>query len=488
MTSARGRTLVWLRNDLRLRDNPALFHAAEPRCGVVAVYVLCEQFIKQHITGAARLDFIRRHLELLNRDLGKRHIPLVLLRVAKPDSIPSKLLKLAQKEGCEQLFFNAEYPVDELARDRAVAEACRREGIRFKRFHDRVILPPGKVRNGQGEPYQVFTAFKRRWLELASSQLAQPHGLPARQPEETGEVKDRGHRPDTLFTDLALRDLSSLWPAGEDVALKRLKTFTDGAIHDYNAILDYKKTRDFPAQSGTSLLSPYLAVGSLSPRQCLNAALAANGGNWQGDEGVETWISELVWRDFYQHVTVDFPQVCRHKPLQPHTDRFPWRSSDEDLDRWQQGDTGIPIIDAAMRQLKDTGWMHNRLRMVVAMFLTKNLRIDWRKGEAWFMSQLIDGDFAANNGGWQWSASTGTDAAPYFRIFNPVTQSERFDPKGEFIRRYVPELAGLSEKEIHQPPPTKGYPEPMVDLKASRKKTIELFKSLNSEAPSGERS
>ncbi len=478
--SASNRTLVWLRNDLRLRDNPALYHAAEAGQGVVAVYVLCESFVDEHDMAPVRLDFIRRHLIQIQADLAARHIPLVLLRVRRAGEIPHQLLTLARREHCHSLFFNAEYPLDELNRDREVTEHFRQHELHFKRFHDRVILPPGKVRNGQGEPYQVFTAFKRRWLQLASELPMVPHGLPALQPEAQGQVSDAGLPLDQLFRKIALRDLSALWPAGEEEALRRLTDFADGPIHDYHA------KRDLPAEAATSTLSPYLAVGSLSPRQCLNAALNANEGRWDGgSEGVATWISELVWRDFYQHVTVDFPVVCKHKPLQSHTDAFPWRSDEAALNRWRRGDTGIPIVDAAMRQLAATGWMHNRLRMVVAMFLTKNLRIDWRLGEAWFMSQLIDGDFAANNGGWQWSASTGTDAAPYFRIFNPVTQSERFDPDGRFIRKYVPELEKVSAKQIHMPPPVSGYPGPMVDLKTSRKETIELFQQLNGSSSKG---
>lgn len=480
MESASHRTLVWLRNDLRLRDNPALYHAAEGGRGVVAVYVLCEAFVEQHEVAPVRLDFIRRHLEQLKTDLAARNIPLVLLRVRKAGEIPHQLLTLARREDCDTVHFNAEYPLDELNRDREVAEHFHEHDLHYKRFHDRVILPPGKVRNGQGEPYQVFTAFKRRWLQLARELPMVPHGLPAIQPESVSQVSDTGVPLEQLFQKMALRDLSDLWPAGEEEALRRLADFADESIHDYKA------KRDLPAEAATSTLSPYLAIGSLSPRQCLNAALAANEGRWdEGSEGVLTWISELVWRDFYQHVTVDYPVVCKRKPLQGHTDAFPWRSDEAAFNRWRRGETGIPIVDAAMRQLSETGWMHNRLRMVVAMFLTKNLRIDWRLGESWFMSQLIDGDFAANNGGWQWSASTGTDAAPYFRIFNPVTQSERFDPDGRFIRKYVPELAKVTNKQIHLPPPASGYPGPMVDLKASRKETIELFQQLNASQSKG---
>jgi len=469
--------LVWLRNDLRLRDNPALFHAAREGQAKLAVYLVCDQLVERHQTAPARMDLIRRQLASLEPQLARLNIPLVFLRLSDASDIAPRLVALAQDARCDRVYFNAEYPLDELNRDRALVKALKSAGIGFERFHDRVIVPPGAVRNGQGQPYQVFTAFKRRWRQLAAEGLQSVHPLPAPQTQADKRLTALGVSLEAAFKGLALRDLSELWPAGEDRALECLDSFAT------QALVDYQQMRDRPDLAATSRLSPYLAMGALSPRQCLHAALSANRGDWSGGlTGAQTWIDELIWRDFYQHVTVDFPQVCKNRPLQAHTEGFPWRYDRADFDSWCRGETGIPLVDAAMRQLLATGWMHNRLRMVVAMFLTKNLRIDWRWGESWFMSQLIDGDFAANNGGWQWSASTGTDAAPYFRIFNPVTQSQRFDPRGDFIRRYLPELRHLSDKSIHQPPQTQGYPRPIVDLKASRKETIALFKALNQPA------
>lgn len=469
--------LVWLRNDLRLRDNPALFQAAREGQAKLAVYLVCDQLLERHQTAPARLDLIRRQLVWLEPHLARLNIPLVLLRVPQAPDIAPRLVELTQKAQCDRVYFNAEYPLDELNRDRALVRALRKADLKFERFHDRVILPPGELRNGQGQPYQVFTAFKRRWRQLAAERLQPVHPIPATQNQLDTRLKALGVDMASAFEHLTLHDLSELWPAGEDWALERLASF---ATED---LADYQQLRDQPALEATSRLSPYLAMGSLSPRQCLHAALNANRGDWHGGmAGAQTWIDELIWRDFYQHVTVDFPQVCKNRPLQIHTDAFPWRYDKDDFDAWCQGQTGIPIVDAAMHQLLATGWMHNRLRMLVAMFLTKNLRIDWRWGESWFMSQLVDGDFAANNGGWQWSASTGTDAAPYFRIFNPVTQSQRFDPQGTFIRKYLPALRSLSAKAIHQPPAMADYPAPIVDLKASRKETIALFKALNQPA------
>jgi deoxyribodipyrimidine photo-lyase len=467
--------LVWFRNDLRVFDNPALHHAAEDKQGVLAVYFVCPAMFSAHDVAPVRIDFIRRTLSELVKSLAQLHIPLLIVRINNTQDIIRYCKKLVVDHSIETLCLNAEYPIDEFNRDKQVSESLRTQGVTVKRFHDRVIIPPGMIRNGSGEPYKVFTAFKHNWLRQASALPLQPLGKPARQPEQVFISPDVLQPDDDtllkkMFKGIASRDLSSLWPAGEKEAIKRLGYFIK------NHIADYQTARDVPSLDATSTLSPYLAMGAISPRQCIAAVLAETHGEWDsGNSGITTWISELVWRDFYQHVVVDFPQVCKHKPMQPYTDAFPWRQDEKLFIAWCEGKTGIPIIDAAMLQLKETGWMHNRLRMVVAMFLTKNLQIDWRLGERYFMSQLIDGDFSANNGGWQWSASTGTDAAPYFRIFNPVSQSQRFDENGDFIRRYLPVLAHLSAKQIHNPPPMNNYPAPIVDLSVSRKNTIALF-------------
>lgn len=465
--------LVWLRHDLRLYDNPALYKAAESGQGVVVVYVHCDAYVRMHTIAPSQLDFVRRHLLVLVQDLANLNIPLIVVRVKTPDEIAPALLHLAQQVKAEYCYFNAEYPLNELARDRAVNQLLRDNGILVKRCHDRCLVPPGMIRNGQGEPYKVFTAFKKKWLHTIMPVAIQPYGRPAQQPLNTFIQAASASDIDQLFSGHELQDLSSLWLAGEQEAYRRLDAFIERSLSRY------EDQRDFPAVNGTSSLSPYFAVGSLSPRQAIAAVLAYTQGEWNGSNaGANCWISELIWREFYQHVVVDYPQVCKRKAMQPHTEAFPWRYDKAIFTAWCEGTTGIPIVDAAMRQLNATGWMHNRLRMVVAMFLTKNCQIDWRWGEDYFMSKLIDGDFAANNGGWQWSASTGTDAAPYFRIFNPISQSERFDPDGDFIRKWVPELARLPNKQIHNPPALKNYPRPIVDLVSTRKETIALFAQL----------
>lgn len=465
--------LVWFRHDLRVHDNPALFKAAESGEGLIAIYVHCEAYVHLHTIAPARLDFIRRHLHVLKQELFQLNIPLQVLCVKKPAEIAPELLSLAQSVNATHLYFNAEYPINEINRDMSVNQLLRKQGILVKRCHDRCIVPPGMIRNGQDEPYKVFTAFKKKWLQMVMPVRLQPYGLPALQPEIQARTASTGDI-DQLFSSHELRDLAQLWPAGEKEACRRLDLFIE------KSITCYQDQRDFPAIDGTSVLSPYLAVGSISPRQAIFAVLAFTRGEWEGgNAGANCWVGELIWREFYQHVVVDFPWVCKRKAMQTYTEAFPWSYDKTFFNAWCEGKTGIPIVDAAMRQLNTTGWMHNRLRMVVAMFLTKNGQVDWRLGEEYFMSQLVDGDFAANNGGWQWSASTGTDAAPYFRIFNPVSQSERFDPSGDFIRKWVPELAHLSNRQIHNPPVMDNYPAPIVDLSMSRKSTIALFAQLS---------
>ncbi len=470
--------IVWFRHDLRIADNPALAKACDLKMNVVAVYIHCQSWISKHQIAPVQLDFVCRHLLALRQSLLEKNIPLKIYSVKKSTEIPKLLLKITDEFKSNHLFFNAEYPIDELERDMGVNRQLSAKSIQVKRCHDRVIIPPGMILNGQGEPYKVFTAFKNKWLQTimpltSTGQAMQPLPAPKKIPVLVIEP-DSEEAINKIFKKNDLKD-SSFWQAGEKIAHKKLMQFVE------NKITDYKINRDFPAIDGTSALSPYLALGVISPRQAIHQVLQFTQGDWGGkNAGASCWISEIIWREFYQHIVVNFPHVCKGQPMQAYTEAFPWKSDQSLFNVWCEGKTGIPIVDAAMRQLLTTGWMHNRLRMVVAMFLTKNCQIDWRLGEDFFMQHLIDGDFSANNGGWQWSASTGTDAAPYFRIFNPVSQSEKFDPNGDFIRIWIPELAHLSAKEIHMPQAVKNYPAPVVDLGESRKSTIALFSAIQS--------
>lgn len=342
---------------------------------------------------------------------------------------------------------------------------------------DQLFFAPGSVLTQSGGYFQVFSQFRKVCYQRLATALPACRPLPAAQ-------APLPITSDTIPTEVAgfaapSEALRQLWPAGEDEAQQRLQRFADEQLEWYD------QQRDFPATPGTSQLSAYLAAGVISPRQCLHAALTINRGEFaSGNPGAVCWISELLWREFYKHILVGYPRVSMGRAFRRETEALAWRHAPDELAAWQEGRTGLPIIDAAMRQLRETGWMHNRLRMIVAMFLTKNLLIDWREGERWFMRHLIDGDLAANNGGWQWSASTGTDAAPYFRIFNPLSQSAKFDPEGRFLRHWLPELASLNKRDIHNPDAlgglfgVAGYPRPMVDLSKSRERALVAFKNL----------
>ncbi|WP_095158641.1 deoxyribodipyrimidine photo-lyase [Pseudomonas sp. Irchel 3E13] len=468
--------LIWLRSDLRLHDNTALAAACE-RGPCLALWLVSPAQWKRHDDAACKVDFWLRNLEALKQALGELNIPL-LIRVADDwKDAPRVLHEVCREHGVQDVHVNEEYGINEQQRDRDVGEYLQQHGIGLHSYLDQLLFKPGTVLTRQGGYFKVFTQFRK----LCYQRLH--HGLPALQPlprkqAKTAIASDDVPRHIEGFPTPAA-SLREQWPAGEDHARERLAGFVE------DDMADYTEQRDLPAVDGTSQLSPYLAAGVISVRQCLHAAIANNYGEFEsGNPGAVTWVNELLWREFYKHVLVGYPRVSRHRAFRPATEAVKWRDAPKDLAAWQEGRTGIPIVDAAMRQLLATGWMHNRLRMVVAMFLSKNLLIDWREGEAFFMRHLIDGDLAANNGGWQWSASTGTDAAPYFRVFNPVSQSERFDSKGRFLRHWLPELKALDDKDIHSPGGlfgVQGYPQPIVDLGPSRQRAIDAFRQLPKE-------
>jgi len=477
------RALVWFRRDLRVADNHALDHAAQwadraADGGVVACFVVSPQEWLDHDDAGIKIDFWLRNLRELQPALARLNIPLVILTAPTRRHIAPALLTLARDARCTALFFNNEYEINEAARDDAVERHFDTADITVHRFHDHVLLPPGDVRTGQGGFFTVFTPFKKALFKILAERPVEVLGAPRKQPEidvapTPIPEQVKGFQPH-------VPDAAERWPAGEKWAHRRLDDFIE------RRIAAYKTDRDTPALDSTSKLSPQLAAGVLSPRQCLAAALAFNRGKLDtGSPGAAHWISEVIWREFYQHIIVGFPRVVMGRAFKPATDRIEWSYDQEHFDRWTAGRTGVPIVDAAMRQLNQTGWMHNRLRMVAAMYLTKDLFIDWRWGEKHFMRHLIDGDLASNNGGWQWSASTGTDAAPYFRIFNPVSQSKKCDPDGDFIRRYLPELRDVQGDAIHDPGAlpallrsTLDYPDPMVDHAAARDRVMDAFKAL----------
>ena len=472
------RSLIWFRRDLRISDNRALNAAAQSANeGVVAVFLLTPRQWLEHHDSAIKIHFWLANLRALSTSLEQLRIPLIVRSTDNFDSVPETLLSIARETKCNRLFFNREYEVNERRRDREVGRKFRSRGLETQSFDDRAMIPPEKIQTQEGRFYSVFSPYQRAWLRLAEGLDWDVLAAPGKQPEI--EVKSSPIPKSVPGFELPPDRLGD-WPPGEQEALRRLEEFTSACIEAYGA------ERDFPGIDGTSRLSPYLAAGVLSPRQCLAAARTANRGDFQSErDGPSAWISELIWRDFYTHVLVGFPRVSKDQPFQEKTAAIAWRVDESDCQAWKAGRTGVPIVDAAMRQLNQTGWMHNRLRMITAMFFSKQLFLDWRIGERYFMENLIDGDLAANNGGWQWSASTGTDAAPYFRIFNPYRQSERFDPQGTFIKQYCPELKELDGKAIHDPSRldrsarTKlDYPDPIVEHAAARKRAIDAFKAL----------
>ena len=469
--------LMWFRNDLRIHDNTAL-HAALQAGPTVAVFIISPAQWLSHHDAACKIDFILRNLVELEHSLSTLNVPLLIRYADYWHQIPQVLTQVCQELNISAVQVNTEYGIYESQRDIAVGTDLVDQGILFHSHLDRILFKPGTVLTQSGTYFKVFSQFRKVCYQYLYEQLPQCIDTPRPQ----AALALESDAIPTEVAGFASIDTArqALWPAGEKVAQQRLDVFAKSTISAYD------EQRDLPAKAGTSQISSYLVSGVVSIRHCLHAALSANQGEFAtGNTGVVTWVSELLWREFYVHILVGYPHVSRHRAFKPDTEAVAWRDAPKELLAWQEGRTGFPIIDAAMRQLLATGWMHNRLRMIVAMFLTKNLLIDWREGERFFMQHLIDGCLAANNGGWQWSASTGTDASPYFRIFNPISQSKRFDPNGDFIRRWVPELKHLSAKEIHQPKLLSGlfgtadYPKPLVDLSATRQRAIAAFKELN---------
>lgn len=476
--------LVWLRADLRTIDNTALIAAcANSNAQVAAVYFITPKQWQTHHVAGCRVDFELRTLAKLSQQLAALNIPLLIAETPDFAHQAQALLSLCQTHGFNHLYFNKQYEINELARDTAVEQLLAQHQIHCFDVDDQCIVAPHNVLTGDGRFYSVFTPFKKTWLQVIYQQGIRVQAAPEKRATLWLEPSPIPQQVTGFNSHISQETALTLWPAGELAALDKLAHFCDAHIRDY------KDKRDFPnLDDSTSRLSPYLAIGAISPRQCYQAAINEQLA-YGPSAGIDHWISELGWREFYKHIMVGFPRVCKHQPFRSDTKDLAWRHDEAAFQRWCEGKTGFPLVDAAMRQLNTIGWMHNRLRMVVSMFLTKDLFIDWRWGEQYFMAHLLDGDLAANNGGWQWSASTGNDSAPYFRIFNPLLQSQKFDPNGEFIRRYVPELAHLDNKSIHQPHDKQqllwlDYPLPMLDHKAACAYTISQFQQLK-ELPIG---
>ena len=470
-----SRSICWLRRDLRLHDHAALYHALKNSQSVQCIFVF-DTSILEKLTDPQdrRVEFIWHSLNELNVRLQSLGSRLQVLHGRPAEVIPA----LAREINAEAVFCNHDYEPQAVIRDNAVAEALAATDTVFHHYKDQVIFEHSEILNGSGKPYGVFTPYKNAWLK------------------KLDDFYLRAYPVERYFSSLApsaaqtIPSLESIGFAPGKLNLQAMPTGESGAItlfEDFTRrIGQYKEARDFPSVKGVSYLSTHLRFGTISIRRLAVAARNVGGA------GAETWLSELIWREFYQMLLCHYPQLAQGAAFKPQFNAIAFPNDAVKFAAWCEARTGYPLVDAAMRQLNQTGFMHNRLRMVVACFLVKDLHVDWRWGERYFAAHLLDFDLAANNGGWQWSASTGCDAQPWFRIFNPVTQSEKFDPEGKFIHRYLPELATCPDRWLHAPwlmPVSEqqrcgvligqSYPQPVVDHALARLKTLALFKEHN---------
>ena len=460
-------SLFIFNSDLRLRNNPALSNASLKGSSLTTLFIFNPKKWNNHNESNLKIAFQIEHLKELSEKLKNLNIPLKLINADGIEDESKKIIDFVKKNEIQEVFINKEYGVNEMQRDETLQKDLERMNKKLN-IYDSSIFHPDSVKTQSDTFFKVFTPFSRAFRSKLMSKKIEISELPKIQ-EHAISVSDK---IESFKLDKNDQEIFNQYEIGEEKALEKLENFID------HKILNYKKNRDFPALDGTSALSPYLSSGILSSGQCIFYVFQ----KYSEDEiGVKTWINEIIWREFYKYILFHNPRVSKNLSFSEKYDKFPWLNNEDSFISWSKGQTGVPIIDAAMRQLNATGWMHNRLRMIVAMYLTKNLLIDWRKGEKYFMNKLIDGDFASNNGGWQWSASTGVDAAPYFRIFNPITQSEKFDKEGTFIKKWIPEIAAA--KNIHDPSTEErkemGYSYHLVDLKESRKEAIEKFSSFS---------
>ncbi len=446
----------WIRRDLRLEDNRTL-QAALQAGPVLPVYISDPYFWTD--SPGRRHKFLCNGLRALDADLRQRGSYLVL-RQGAPVEV---LRQLLNESGAQVIYAEEDFTPYARQRDQAIAAQ-----LPLKCIQGQLVHHPLGIHKSDDSPYTVYTHFRNVWRSLLPDDL----GI-SLAPERIPTIPQIRSEPISEY------DQEKYFPVGEAQAQKQLESFFAEKIEDYGI------GRNQLSLDGTSSLSPYIHFGMLGLRTAVNCArqaiLAAP--DELSRKSAETWLNELIWREFYVHILYHYPHV-REGGFRPQYDRIQWRNDPDEFDAWKNGLTGYPVVDAAMRQMTVTGWMHNRARMIAASFLVKDLLIDWRWGERWFMQNLLDGDLAANNGGWQWTAGTGTDAAPYFRIFNPVLQSKKFDPDGDYIRKWVPELAELDSNTIHAPweknIQVPGYPEPIVDHKYARQRALAAYQYVRS--------
>ncbi len=473
-------TIVWFRNDLRLADNPALDWALTRGEPIIPVYLYVSSEEGDWPLGGASKWWLHHSLLSLTNALGKLGSNLIVRRV--DDSLAS-LSELVMQSGATAVCWNRRYEPSIISRDAKIKEELISQGIDAQSFNGTLLCEPWKGTKADGSPYQVFTPYWKN--QVAKGFGTQPLPAPSR-------ISSPKNWPDSVsIHKLELLPKNrwdkgfEIWSPGESGASTRLITLLSSIVETY------EDTRNYPAQAGTSMLSSHLHFGEISSNTIVHA-IRERFSNAKLPTSIEIYIKELVWREFAYHLLFHFPSTPK-RPLNSKFSRFPWVRNSAHLTAWQKGMTGYPIIDAGMRELWATGWMHNRVRMIVASFLVKHLLIRWQEGAAWFWDTLVDADLASNTMGWQWSAGCGADAAPYFRIFNPMLQGEKFDPKGEYVKRWCPELKNLSVKFIHSPWESdaseleaagielgSSYPRPIVNHEESRKRALEAYRTISS--------
>lgn len=473
--------LIWFRQDLRIKDNPALRSALQDSYSVIPLYILDDENAGAWKLGGAARWWLHQSLQSLNESLEGN----LVFRSGKADEI---LPQLVQDLGVDAVYWNRCYEPWRIARDKAIKSDLKSNDITVQTFNASLLWEPWDVLKDDGTPYKVFTPYYRKGC--LKTEPREPYTAPS-QIDFAEHNTDKGFLDDLqLMPDIAwYENMNSFWNTGENGAQKRLQDFLESGI------AGYKEDRNRPDMEHVSRLSPYLRHGEISPHQVWHTAKAYAAVNSTPEKDIDHFCSELGWREFSYYLLYHFPGIVWEN-LQKKFDAFPWDETDsEELARWQRGQTGIPIVDAGMRQLYQTGWMHNRVRMIVGSLLVKNLLIHWHKGEEWFWDTLVDADLGSNSASWQWVAGSGADAAPYFRIFNPLTQGEKFDPEGNYVREFVPELKDMPKEFIHKPWEAgplilqgagvklgENYPMPIVDLKESRERALKALESTKQSA------
>jgi deoxyribodipyrimidine photo-lyase len=470
--------LVWFRNDLRLDDNPAFDYAIQSGLPIICLYIHGAE--KRPLGGASRW-WLHHSLSKLNAHLESKGGSLVIEK-GNPKEVLNNLIA---KHHVKLVTWGRRYDAASIAEDTTIKKDLKDQGLEVHSFNTSLLFEPHHIKNKQGTPFQVFTPFWKhcQTLEEPRKPLLLPHSinfyssLPSRQIFNTHleSLQLLPHRPDWSG------GLQESWQPGEDGARLRLDTFL------HNALENYQEERNRPDLEGTSKLSPHLHFGEISLNTIYHRTLEVMAGNPSTHHGGTHFLSELGWREFSTHLIHHFPHI-ENEPLKKEFERFPWEENSTLLKAWQKGLTGYPIVDAGMRELWHTGWMHNRVRMIAASLLIKGLFIHWKRGEEWFWDTLVDADIANNTASWQWVAGSGADAAPYFRIFNPVLQGQKFDPQGNYIKKWIPELEGIEPENLHTPWLSKKwanisgkYPAPIVDHGESRDKALKLYKLIRSD-------